>query len=181
MSSSPPRVDASTYGPANGESEVTFGGSLGIKSTDSSLNGVSGGTTDDIGLTAQVGYGYYVTRSHELGAQVLFNLNRPDGGGDNGTIGLFPYYRLNFRGADRLQFYVGAHGGLQQFEQDDQMGGSQSDSGFSYGGHVGLKSWLTPDLSFFFEPRFTLSTLSFDSVDVDIEEFRVLLGFTYAL
>lgn len=159
------------YGPAEGESELTFGGSFGTVSTE-----VAGSSTDTTGFDGQVGYGQYLSNEHEVGGQLIFNLQSPDEGDDTGSISVLPYYRYNFRGADRIQYYLGVHGGLSQIDA-----AGDSDTGFSYGIHGGLKSWLTPQVSFFVEPRLTFSSIEISGVDIDIDEFRTLLGFTYSL
>jgi len=155
------------YGPAEGESELTFGGSLGKTSID--FDG--GGSSDVTTVDGQLGYGRYLTDEHEVGGQVIMSLAQPDVGDDSGTIGLLPYYRYNIRNGDRSQYYVGGHTGLVSFR------GADTETAFSYGIHGGFKSWLTQQLSFFVEPRLTFT--SFDGFEID--EFRTLLGFTYSL
>ena len=167
-----PAQTGDLYGPAPGESELTFGGSFGHVSTE--IGG--GGSLDVRTLDGQVGYGRYVTEHHEYGGQLIFNISQPDQGDDTGNLGILPYYRYNFRPSERTWYYAGVHAGLIRFEA-----GGESDMGFSCGIHGGMKSWLTPQISFFVEPRLTFSEVSLGSVDVEVDEFRTLLGFTYSL
>lgn len=164
----------SAYGPSEGESELTFGGSLGVTKTKIDFPGAPSNT--DTTLNGQVGYGRYLTDNHEVGGQVIFNITKPDQGSDSGVLGILPYYRYNFRQSDRTWFYGGVHAGLQQFK-----GSGESDTGLSCGIHGGMKSWLTPQVSFFVEPRLTFSDLSIGPVDLELTEFRTLLGFSYSL
>jgi len=165
--SSPAAQEGGAWGPSQGESELTFGGSIGNLTIDPDAG-------DDISintLDGQLGYGRYLTDQHEVGGQVILSLQSPDEGDDSGTVGLLPYYRYNIRSGDRGQYYVGGHTGIVQFQGED------SETSFSYGIHGGFKSWLTTELSFFVEPRLTFT--SFDGFDLN--EFRTLLGFTYSL
>ena len=156
-----------------GESELTFGGSIGLVETEFDFAGAESNT--DVSINGQVGFGRYLTNEHEVGGQAIFNLSMPDEGDDFGQYALLPYYRYNFRSSDRTWFYTGAHTGLFVFES-----GGESDTGFSYGIHGGMKSWLTPQVSFFVEPRLTFTSLDIGPVGLDLNEFRTLIGFTYS-
>lgn len=160
------------YGPLKGESELTFGGSLG--STKSKFDG--GSSTTDTSLNGQVGYGRFLTNEREVGGQLIFNVLSPDQGDDLRQIAILPYYRYNFRQSERTWFYAGGHLGLQKFEA-----GGESDTAISYGIHGGMKSWLTPQVSFFVEPRLTFSNYDLGGIDLDVTDFRTLVGFSYSL
>ena len=170
--SATPTGSSGGFGPVAGESEFTFAASLASTNTDLDIPGVSSNT--DTTLNGQVGFGRYLTNEHEVGGQFLFNLFKPDNGGDQIQIGILPYYRYNFRQSDRTWFYGGVHAGIQRFEQ-----GSNSDNSFSCGLHGGMKSWLTPQVSVFVEPRLTFSEFDFGALSIDSRDFRVLLGLSY--
>lgn len=201
----PIRQTGDSYLPAAGESEFTFGGSYGQASSGTSVDVGLGSVDTEIDVTffdLQLGFGQHLTRAHEVGAQLLVNVFEQEfevsvpGLGDadvsamNGQYGLYPYYRYNFRVGDRMQAYIGAHAGLQQVETSiaDGGGGDALDVdelGFSYGAHVGMKSWLSPNTSFFVEPRFTITDTSFDLPDgseaeQELQEYRVIFGFTFS-
>lgn len=170
-----PQDLAERYGPGGGESEISAGGSVGFRSNKLTVGGDSG-TQDEVLYAGQVGWGYYLTDAHETGAQiVLSGTTSDDSASDSETQSLLPYYRYNFRFSDRAQWYVGVHAGVSR-----RKDGGNSETDLSYGAHVGFKSWINPDLSFFFEPRFTVTDIDEDLVD-DPEEIRLLLGFTYSL
>ena len=175
-SSGPAQDLAERYGPAEGESEISAGGAVGIRSNKLTVGGVSA-TEDQVLYSGQIGLGYYLSDAHEVGAQLVISGTTTDAdpGGDNETQALLPYYRYNFRFSDRAQWYLGLHAGASR-----QKAGGESSTDLSYGAHAGFKSWINPDLSFFFEPRFTVTDLDTDFVD-NPEEIRLLLGFTYAL
>lgn len=160
------------YGPVAGESEFTFAASLASTNTELDIPGQ--GSNTDNSFNGQVGYGRYLTDEHEVGGQFLFNLFMPDQGDDQTQLGVLPYYRYNFRQSDRTWFYAGVQAGLQQFEQ-----GGESDTAFSYGIHGGMKSWLTPQVSVFVEPRLTFSEFEFGPISLDSRDFRILLGLSY--
>jgi len=183
------------YGPAAGQSEFTFGGSVGEGTSTLNLAEATGGLIQDSETTitsydAQIGLGYYLTDNHEVGGQAVINLIEQETsfeipgigtfGGDQktGDYGFYPYYRYNFRPNNRMQYYVGAHAGIQQVETP-----FDSSAAFSYGAHVGFKSWLTPSLSFFVEPRLTLTNVTLDlqgdEVEQDITDIRTLFGLTF--
>ena len=42
-----------------------------------------------------------------------------------------------------------------------------------------MKSWLTPQVSVFVEPRLTFSEFDFVALSIDSRDFRVLLGLSY--
>jgi opacity protein-like surface antigen len=159
------------FGPTAGESEISAAGA--ISSTEIEFDGGGDASIDDI--TAQVGYGYYYTDEIEFGGQVLVSISEFDFDGEDSTntaIAVLPYGRYNFRINERSTWYAGAQLGYQQFEGD-----GQDENAFGYGVHGGFKSWLSPEVSFFVEPRYTIT----DYGDFDINEFLILLGFSYTL
>ena len=143
------------YGTIEGESILTFGGSLSNQDFD------SGGDTKN--LTAQVGYGRFLANDREVGGQAL--ISESD---DFTFINLAPYYNWNWKHSERTWYYAGPHAGLGIIE-----GPGFDDTVFSVGVHAGLRQWVTPRTSYFIEPRITTSS--------DLDEFAILFGINVSL
>jgi hypothetical protein len=151
------------YGPVSGESIITFGGSL------SKLDPDSGG--DITTSTNQAGFGYFLTDEHEVGGQLL--LFRLEGSGFEAESSQFaPYYNFNYRQSSRTWFYFGPHLGVVRTETRG-TNFKDDDTSASFGVHGGIRQWLTPRTSYFFEPRYTTSS--------DFDEFAFLFGLNFSL
>ena len=151
------------YGPVSGESLITFGGSLSRIDID--------GGSDTTTVVNQAGFGYFIADQHEVGGQIL--LFSTDGDGfESNTYQLAPYYNFNIRQSSRTWFYFGPHLG---FVYTEFKSGAVSDDDFnlSIGIHGGLRQWLTPRTSYFFEPRYTTSS--------DFDDFTLLFGLNFSL
>ena len=162
-----PAVQESRYGPAAGESEASFAVSLSKSETD--IDGV--GTTDSTTLFAQVGGGYFLTDQQEVGGQILVSTVEVEGADDSNTLGLFPYYRWNFRVGPRSVVYVGAQVGVQSLDS-----AGDDDTSFGGGVHAGFKTWLTPRVAFFIEPRLNRTDYEINGTDIEITDLTTLLG-----
>jgi len=148
-------IQHTRYGTVEGDSLVTFGGSL------SDTNRDGGGSTTTI--TAQVGYGRFLTDTREVGGQFL--LSDSD---DFTVISIAPYYNWNWKQSERTWFYAGPHLGIVKID-----GPGFDDTDLSFGVHGGLRQWITPNTSYFIEPRFTTSS--------DFDEFAILFGLNVSL
>lgn len=160
---SAPTQGSAHYGPAMGESLLTFGGNLSRLDIDDSPN-----TTT---TTNQAGFGHFLTDEHEVGAQAL--LFRVDGGGfEADSFSIAPYYNYNYRQSSRTWFYGGPHLGVVYTKFKGQ-GVKDDDTSLSFGIHGGIRQWLTPTTSYFIEPRLTTSS--------DFDEFALLFGLSFTL
>ncbi len=160
------------YGPVEGESEFTFAGNL----TNQMLSADVGGDVDTNTIFLQFGGGYFLDDNQEIGGTVnLINSETKAGGStfDAQNLGLYPYYRWNFRSEAPGWFYAGGQLGLSVI--DSGFGGTDTTVGF--GVHGGYKHWLRSNMAVFIEPR--LNFVSLDSGD--LIDFTTLLGLAVTL
>lgn len=155
------------YGPGKGESEISFAATL----TNQSIDPDQGDSIDVQTVFLQVAGGYFLDENQEIGGTLnVFNFDAD--GSDGGAIGLYPYWRWNFRGEGRGWFYAGGQLGLNRAEFD-----GDSDTTIAFGGHGGYKHWLRPDLALFVEPRLNFYDQDFG----DTVEFLTLFGIALTL
>lgn len=158
--------DDDRYGPREGESEITFAGSLSNQMID--LDG--GGDLDINTIYFQVAGGYFLDDHQEIGGFINLSSSDTETNGssfDSQNLGLYPYYRWNFRGEGRGWFYTGGQVGLSFVDT-----GPSSDSTFGFGIHGGYKHWVRPNMAIFIEPR-----LNYTDLDIgDLVDFTTLLG-----
>jgi len=163
------------YGAVKGESLVSVAGTI----TESRLDAEGLPTINTTSIRTRLGYGYFLTENHEIGANLGYNLedtNVPSS--DTWQLDLTALYNYNIRASSRTWYYVGVDLGTRWF--DDEINDSDG-SDLLYGLHVGLRNWLTPRLAFFAEP-FWLRTevdLNIDS-GADLDQFGILFGLQYA-
>ena len=159
----PVTTEGGGYGPSGGEQELSL--SAALSRMDPDYEGAEASTN----LTVLAVAGFHLSDNHEVGGQVLGMWSKP-GGDSHDTVatGLLPYYRFNIRTSELMWIYFGPHAGLYSWDS-----GGESDSSLSYGGHTGVKFWMTPSTSFFVEPRFTLYE--------DVTLAQLLVGLTVAL
>jgi hypothetical protein len=147
------------YGPTGGENLLSISGSI----TNFDVDGFS-----VLSISGQFGFGRFLTEEHEAGATLSTSYLNPEQGDNAVTEGLSAYYNYNWRNEPRTWFYAGPHLGISFLDA-----GGEDDTNLAFGGHGGLRHWLSPRTAFFAEPRITFST------DITITE--IIFGYTIAL
>lgn len=162
------------YGPLKGDSLVSLAGTI----SDSSIHVTGAPTIRSTALTTRVGYGYFLTPNHELGANLGYRLEDNNvANSDYSQLDLTALYNYNIRASSRTWYYAGIDLGFRRI--DDEAAEKFTD--LLYGIHVGLRNWLTPQIAFFAEPFYQRSKFELpidDSADQD--QFGILFGLQYA-
>jgi len=153
----------SHFGPVDGESLLAVGGSY------SRINPDVGQTSNLV--TVQTAFGYFLTKEHEVGGQIL--VGRADSGNTEAeSTAVLPYYNYNYRQSSRTWYYVGPHLGV--INTVAKSGAFKSDdTNVSIGVHGGIRQWLTPNSALYLEPRLTFNS--------DVSDFTLLFGVNFTL
>lgn len=162
------------YGPLKGDSLVSLSGTI----SDSGIHVTGAPTIRSTAVTTRLGYGYFLTPAHELGANLGYRLednNVPNS--DFSQLDLTALYNYNIRASSRTWYYVGVDLGFRRI--DDQAAEKFTD--LLYGLHVGIRNWLTPQIAFFAEPFYQRSKFQL-AIDDNAEQnqFGILFGLQYA-
>jgi hypothetical protein len=144
------RPQEAHYGPIEGESIYSLGGTYGFIDFDDS-------SKDQIVESAQFATGHFLSDTHEWGVQANW-LAHDFNFFEIRTIGLFPYFNFNFQQSERTWFYVGPHAGYVYVTVEPFGMASTTSDEISYGAQMGIRHWLTPSVSIFAEPRITQSS-----------------------
>lgn len=163
-----------TYGPIKGDSLISLGGSWDESRVDASGTP----TIDTTIITTTLQYGYFITAAHEVGGQVLFDLFDTNiENQDEDTLELSAYYNYNFRQSSRTWYYVGADLGWRTIDSD-ALGNSDS---AAYGVHVGMRQWLTPQISLFIQPFYKRSEIEVTTdSNADEDRYGIVYGFGFS-
>jgi hypothetical protein len=131
---------------------------------------------DTSAVAAQLGAGYFLTNEHELGAQLLTTWTDTDDGAEATSYFFGPYYNYNFHVHPRTTLYAGPHFGIGHLSFE---AGSvdDSDTVLAFGLHAGLRQWLTEDVAFNVEPRWTHADFDND-LGGDTDSIDILFGFS---
>lgn len=166
--------NASEYGPAQGNSTLSFSGTV----SDRQITPDGFPTTKNTSVIGQVGYGYFVTDKHEIGARLAVDIFDSNvAGADRDLLELSLLYNYNFSKTPRTWWYVGADAGIVHV--DDEGAGSSDD--FIYGVHVGMRQWISPTTAIVVEPFYQNATFETAAGDADEDRFGVLFGFEVTL
>ena len=125
---------------------------------------------------ARFGVGYFSSRKHEFGLELVPDFVRTEAGGDTFSITLGPYYNYNHWTSPRTTLYAGPHAGLTYVDAT----GISGDSSLSYGVHGGLRYWTSPSVSINVEPRLTFADQE-DDFGGDTTSLDLLLGVQFKL
>lgn len=161
--------NASEFGPAPGESTLSFSGTV----SDRQITPAGFPTTKNTSLIAQVGYGYFLTDKNEIGANLsldIFDSNVPNS--DRDIIELSFLYNYIFNKSPRTWWYAGVDAGVVHVDDD---GAGESDD-FAWGVHVGMRQWVTPSTAIVIEPFYKNTEFETLSGTADEDRFGVLFG-----
>lgn len=123
--------------------------------------------TDSFSLSTEVSY--FFTDEHEVGLGVDF-LFFDVGAFDGLSLAAGPFYNFNFRPAPRTNLYVGVEAAIGSFDD-----GTNDDTAFTYGVHVGGRWWVTDRASITMEPRFRHTEFD-DSFGGQQDRFDIFVG-----
>lgn len=105
--------------------------------------------------------GYFASRHHEVGFLLSPTFTsteaKSDGSGQRTTVVEFsPYYQYNFYvpSAPRVNLYAGGNLGLVSLDTDK----TSSETNLGWGLTVGMRYWLSTQVSLNLQPRFTRTT-----------------------
>ncbi|MFN0060571.1 MAG: outer membrane beta-barrel protein [Planctomycetota bacterium] len=158
--------DDGRYGPRDRQFLLGLSGSYSYEDDD---NGKSER------LVTQSELGYFLSRAHEVGANLgMLYTNSEIATDDAYTILIGPYYNYNYYLAPRTSVFAGPHVGLTVFDD-----GATQDNEISYGVHVGVRHWLTPQLSFVVQPRYTHADFERE-LGGEQDRLDVLFGFAFS-
>lgn len=129
-------------------------------------------------LQLLTGLGYFPTRHHEFGTQLIVSYQKSDldeGGGSKSYAYRFsPYYNYNWQVTPQLDLFLGPHVEVSAIDSGDD-----SSTNFGYGIQGGARYFLSPNFGVEVQPRFTRRSLD---GDFDTEnEFAWLFGITIVL
>lgn len=154
----PLSVPSAFAGTQAGDKELAIGGSITYMDPD------SGGTSTAI--TLYPAFHWFVTDAFSIGASLTGNWNLPDEGEDTVSYGLYFEPNYHFNTASDLVPYTGIHIGSYFVDSD-----GNSDTYLAYGAQGGIKYFLSEDISFKTEGRYTLSD--------DVSTFAVVFGLNF--
>ena len=162
-----PSAPAEEFGPHDHQLLLNAAGTLSFVENDNA---------DTNSISAQLGLGYFLTREHEIGGQMLSTWSDMDGGVESTQLFIGPYYTYTHYIDTRSTIYGGPHLGLT-YISFDAPGFDDSETVFAYGLHVGYRHWITPAVSFNVEPRWTHSDFD-DDLGGDTDQYDILFGFS---
>ena len=134
----------------------------------------SGGDSDADNIIFGGQFSYFITDAVSLGLTSVVMWNSPDDDSDDmieesDTTIVFvefqPDYHLNISGT--IVPYLGPHLGIMYGDSD-----GESETDFDYGGHIGIKAFVSENSFFDLQGRYT--RYNFD--DDDVNDFRFQIG-----
>jgi hypothetical protein len=165
----PLQTEETQFGPSAQELLLGFSGSYTYRNNE---------LFDSDEFRALVTLGYFATRSHEFGLQLLGAYQKADqdvgGGSSSELFRLSPYYNFNWYTSPQLSFFVGPHFEFQSFEAS---GDRESDFGLGIQG--GVRYWISTSFGIEVQPRFTYRELGGDLGDET--ELQWLFGINLVL
>jgi opacity protein-like surface antigen len=168
--SAQPWQDEGTFGPKESQFLVNFSGSYTYDSNPAL-------TSETLGIN--LGLGYFISREHEIGADLFMQYQKValdiGGGTRTDSYAVLPYYNYNYYLSPRLSVHGGPH--LEFFSLN---AGDGRDNDYGYGVQIGARYWVTPSVSLSVEPRYTHRKLSSGSIDKE-DEFQTLFGLNFVL
>jgi len=169
-----PQSEDVLYGPQKGESLLSLGGSFSSSRLD--VDGVP--TIESAIFTGRAAVGYFFTLEHEAGVQLTYDRFETNlAGGDQTRGDVLLVYNYNLRQSSRTWYYFGADLGYRWLRDEDATNFNSP----TYGIHVGLRQWLTPNVSVFAQPFWKRSeyetTIDDDATDTQL---GVLYGLEFA-
>jgi opacity protein-like surface antigen len=168
------RIDAQeeVFGPDESDYLIGFDASYRYSRADA----VSGSSDETETLLARVEFGWFYTRRHEIGIELVPEFVRTEAGGDTTFVTFGPYYNYNHWATPRTTLYGGPHAGLTYVDAS----GLDSDTAFSWGLHVGARYWISPNVSVNLEPRYTVADQD-DEFGGETTNLDVLVGIEFKL